>query len=133
MQPPSQPKKNGDGHLSFPAPKSEGRLGDSLAPSAPIPTKTETKQEEEEEEKEVTDKDNDDDTFVHCFSEYTKREILKGISLYFNPYSMVGIMGPSGCGKTTFLDLLTGRRRSGKFDVCLLYLIRTINKLNKKH
>lgn len=57
------------------------------------------------------------ETFVKCFQEYTTKDILKGISLYFNPGSMIGIMGPSGCGKTTFLDILTGRRRKGKFNV----------------
>ena len=45
------------------------------------------------------------------------KEILKGISIYFNPGEMIGIMGPSGCGKTTFLDLLTARRRTGTFKV----------------
>lgn len=66
------------------------------------------KHEEEEEEEE---------TLIKCFQEWTTKDILKGISLYFNPGSMIGIMGSSGCGKTTFLDLLTGRRRGGKFNV----------------
>ncbi len=48
------------------------------------------------------------------------KEILKGISIYFNPGEMIGIMGPSGCGKTTFLDLLTARRKTGTFKVCML-------------
>ena len=47
----------------------------------------------------------------------TTKNILKGVSVYFNPGKMVGIMGPSGCGKTTFLDLLTGRRKSGLIKV----------------
>ena len=46
------------------------------------------------------------------------KHILKGVSVYFNPGRMVAIMGPSGCGKTTFLDLLTGRRKSGITKVC---------------
>ncbi len=57
-----------------------------------------------------------EDTFVSCFQEWTTKQILQGISLYFNPKSIIGIMGPSGSGKTTFLDILTGRRR-GKFNV----------------
>ena len=46
--------------------------------------------------------------------------ILDGVSVFFNPGEMVGIMGPSGCGKTTFLDLLTGRRKTGTIKVCKL-------------
>lgn len=53
--------------------------------------------------------------------ESTKSEdlfnILDGVSVFFNPGEMVGIMGPSGCGKTTFLDLLTGRRNTGTIRV----------------
>lgn len=69
----------------------------------------------------VKDKGEENDTILKCFQEYTTKEILKGVSLYFNPGSMVGLMGPSGCGKTTFLDILTGRRRTGKFSV--IYVI----------
>jgi ABC-type multidrug transport system ATPase subunit len=58
-----------------------------------------------------------DNTIVKCFQEYATKDILRGISLYFNPGSMIGIMGPSGCGKTTFLDILTGRRTAGTFSV----------------
>ena len=42
---------------------------------------------------------------------YVKRSILNGVSAYFNPGNLIGIMGPSGSGKTTFLDLLTRRRK----------------------
>ena len=70
--------------------------------------KSEDNQEEEEK------------TFMKCFQEWTTKDILKGISLYFNPGSMIGIMGPSGCGKTTFLDLLTGRRSGGRFNVIII-------------
>ena len=52
-------------------------------------------------------------------SEENKKEILKGISLYFNPGEMASIMGPSGSGKTTFLDLITARRKEGTISVCL--------------
>ena len=51
-------------------------------------------------------------------SRYRKREILKEISLDLKPGDLTAIMGPSGCGKTTFLDLLTGRRRTGTLKVC---------------
>ena len=47
-------------------------------------------------------------------------KILDGVSVFFNPGEMVGIMGPSGCGKTTFLDLLTGRRKTGTVKVCMI-------------
>ena len=49
-------------------------------------------------------------------------KILDGVSVFFNPGEMVGIMGPSGCGKTTFLDLLTGRRKTGTIKVCIIML-----------
>lgn len=51
---------------------------------------------------------------------YTTKEILKGISIYFNPGDLCAIMGPSGCGKTTFLDLLTGRRTDGTIGVSMV-------------
>lgn len=66
-----------------------------------------------------SDEEDEEDTYIRFFQEWTTKEILKGVSLYFNPGSMIGIMGPSGCGKTTFLDILTGRRKSGKFSVRL--------------
>jgi ABC-type multidrug transport system ATPase subunit len=37
------------------------------------------------------------------------REILRGVSGYFPPASLVALMGPSGGGKTTFMNALLGR------------------------
>ena len=79
-----------------------------ISEEAPPPTPEEKKKELQE-----TIENENDDTFIRCFQEWTTKEILKGVSLYFNPSSMIAIMGPSGCGKTTFLDLLTGRRQNG--------------------
>ena len=53
----------------------------------------------------------------------SKKEILKGLSLYFNPGEMIGIMGPSGSGKTTFLDIVTGRRKTGTISVSVAQMI----------
>ena len=70
-------------------------------------------------------------TFQKSFLGTKTKKILNGISAYFNPSELIAIMGPSGelvcespfstqshwyshigSGKTTFLDLLTGRRKS---------------------
>ena len=61
------------------------------------------------------------------------KEIIKGISIYFNPGEMTAIMGSSGSGKTTLLDLLAGRRRTGAIKVYKLYPLLTSahNTLNQ--
>ncbi len=39
---------------------------------------------------------------------YGKREVIKDISLSFNPGSITGIIGPNACGKTTLLKCILG-------------------------
>nr|AAZ20823.1 putative ATP-binding cassette protein [Toxoplasma gondii] len=41
------------------------------------------------------------------------RQILFGLSGYFAPGEIVGILGPSGAGKSTFLSVLCGRLKKG--------------------
>ena len=60
------------------------------------------------------------------FSGRNTIEILKGVSIYFNPGEMTGVMGPSGCGKTTLLDILSDRRREGTIRVCILILVKNV-------
>ena len=76
-------------------------------------------------------------------SDERMKQIICGVSTCFNPGQLIAIMGPSGknitslysnvcltfpqgCGKTTLLDLLTGRKNSGKqkvrnYSICLSY------------
>ena len=61
------------------------------------------------------------------------KEILKDVSVYFNPGNMVGIMGPSGSGKTTLLDVLTGRRTTGTIKVCGVCITLTKTKYTCMH
>ena len=75
-----------------------------------------------------SDEKDEEETFVRRFQEWTTKDILKEISLYFNPGSIIGIMGPSGCGKTTLLDILTGRN-TGNFTVRGYYMFTIILKV----
>ena len=59
---------------------------------------------------------------------YREKAILKGISIYFNPGEMIGVMGPSGCGKTTFLDIMTARRKTGNFTVSTFRMNRILQR-----
>ena len=43
--------------------------------------------------------------------------ILNNVTTYFNAGELVAVMGPSGSGKTTFMDLITGRKRSSDVTV----------------
>ena len=59
---------------------------------------------------------------LFCGREEVVKEIVKGISVYFNPGEMTAIMGSSGSGKTTLLDLLTGRRNKGMMKVQCIHV-----------
>ncbi|HBL41261.1 MAG TPA: ABC transporter ATP-binding protein [Ruminococcaceae bacterium] len=39
---------------------------------------------------------------------YGKNEVLKGLSLSYQPGQIIGLLGPNGCGKTTLMKILVG-------------------------
>ncbi len=41
-------------------------------------------------------------------------DLLRGVSGYFEPGTMTALMGASGAGKTTLMDVLAGRKNTGK-------------------
>lgn len=47
------------------------------------------------------------------------KQIISGVTAYFNPGQLVAIMGPSGAGKTTLLDVLTARRHFQETEVSI--------------
>ena len=53
-----------------------------------------------------------------CFS-YGTTAILQDINVELQVGKFYGIIGPNGCGKTTFLDLLTGNKKSSSGTVRL--------------
>ena len=61
---------------------------------------------------------------------YTTTPVLQGLNITLSPGKFYGIVGPNGCGKTTFLDLLTGCRKTGSGSV--LYKERPIETYPKQ-
>jgi len=53
-------------------------------------------------------------SFHNITCQIGKRTILHGISGVAQPGQIMAILGPSGAGKTTFLDILAGRKNTGK-------------------
>jgi len=45
-----------------------------------------------------------------------KKKILDEVDGVFQPGRMCALMGPSGCGKTTLIDVLSGRKNTGKIS-----------------
>ena len=45
-----------------------------------------------------------------------KKKILDDVDGVFQPGRMCALMGPSGCGKTTLIDVLSGRKNTGKIS-----------------
>ena len=50
-----------------------------------------------------------------------EKVILDSVTGLFSPGTMTALMGPSGCGKTTLLDILAGRKTSGKIEGDIRY------------
>ncbi len=39
---------------------------------------------------------------------YGKKEVLRGLTLNYEPGQVIGLLGPNGCGKTSLIKILTG-------------------------
>ncbi|MBS1313721.1 MAG: ATP-binding cassette domain-containing protein, partial [Clostridia bacterium] len=51
------------------------------------------------------------------FSYDGRRDVLKGVNMFFPAKGMTAIVGESGCGKSTVVNLLIGARRPGSGSV----------------
>ena len=60
------------------------------------------------------------------------KQIISGVTAYFNPGQLVAIMGPSGAGKTTLLDVLTARRHFQETEVSILFDYSASNILKNR-
>ncbi|WP_027634649.1 ABC transporter ATP-binding protein [Clostridium hydrogeniformans] len=53
----------------------------------------------------------------HIYKSFKNIEVLKDLTIEFQPFKTTCILGPSGCGKTTFLRILTGEVDEDKGEV----------------